>query len=120
MLDQRLQQHRSSGGERWEQRSVVPRVSPRCSLRNHLGYLNYPLLSKLLLDLGLARGSQSLAALSYHMSWQRPRPSHLLDSVGSRVDALLLPQVIMPQVHLEQRVQPRKSHLLESRTLPCQ
>ncbi|XP_047735358.1 crossover junction endonuclease MUS81 isoform X2 [Prionailurus viverrinus] len=36
MLDQRLQQHRASGGERWGQESVVPESPPRSSLHNHL------------------------------------------------------------------------------------
>nr|XP_060463249.1 crossover junction endonuclease MUS81 isoform X2 [Panthera onca] len=35
MLDQRLQQHRASGGERWGQESVVPESPPGSSLHNH-------------------------------------------------------------------------------------
>ena len=84
MLDQRLQQHKTSGGELWSQgrwSPEPPRGAASVTTWDTLAS-GSPLTSKLLFDLRLVADLQNLTPLTYHMSWQRPRPSRLLDSVA--------------------------------------
>lgn len=84
MLDQRLQQHEASGGERKSQGRWSPEPPPGAASITTWDTLasGSPLTSKLLFDLRLVAGLPNLTPLTYHGSWQRSRPSRLLDSVA--------------------------------------
>lgn len=77
MLDQRLQQHRSSGGERGTQGAAVPEP-PTAQPCSHLASRTPTPVHVTAGRWTRGRLARNRIALSYHPSWRCPKPSHLL------------------------------------------